>query len=307
MIRCSSPLALTEVRGKACATGGHRLQRWQETTPYGTHYWEGPDEPATANLEGDDSRVIMDRVLGFIDGARQNGQPFLAVVWLHSPHLPVVASERHRAAYPGFSHEEQLYFGAVSGLDEQVGRLWTHLTELNLEDDTMLWFASDNGPERRTPGSAGPFRGRKPGLYEGGVRVPAFVVWPSRLSARKRLAVPVVTSDYLPTILDVLDLDYPDERPLDGVSLMEIVTGLQTERGQPIGFQIRDELSWVDDRYKLISVDESHSFELYDLVLDPEERSDLSESQPERVASMHSALLEWVASCADSERRFAED
>ena len=301
------PVEFDTLKGESLRFGWASVARGQETTAYGTHYWEGPNTPSTVNLDGDDSRVIMDRVLNFIDRVHQNAQPFLAVVWLHSPHIPVVASEAHRAAYAGFSHEEQLYFGAISALDEQIGRLWSYLEDLEVEDGTMLWFASDNGPERRTPGSAGPFRERKRSLYEGGVRVPAFVVWPAGIEAGERITTPAVTSDYVPTILDALDLDYPDDRPLDGVSLMEIIAGLRTERGRPIGFQIHDKLSWVDDTYKLISVDQGRSFELYNLVNDPEERNDLRASQPERAASMKAALLDWVASCAESERRFAED
>ncbi len=194
-----------------------------------------------------------------------------------------------------------MYYGTITALDEQVGRLWEVLEARGASDNTMLWFASDNGPERDTPGSAGPFRERKRSLYEGGVRVPAFLVWPQHVEAGRTTAAPAVTSDYLPTILDVLNLEYPDARPIDGISLMDIIQGKQQQRSQAIGFHIRQQMSWVTDQYKLISTDAGQTFELYDLLQDKAEQRNLAEQQPERVEAMKTALLGWVASCERSD------
>ena len=128
-------------------------------------------------------------------------------------------------------------------MDRQVGRLREALRTLGVADDSLLFFCSDNGPEGRAgsaPGSAGPFRGRKRDLYEGGVRVPALVEWPGHVEPGRTTDVPACTSDYLPTILDVLG--HPDAgpvEPLDGLSLLPLLTGEMTERPRPIGFESR--------------------------------------------------------------------
>ena len=152
--------------------------------PYGTHYWNQQGERVTDNLEGDDSRVIMDRVLPFVSDCAANDSPFFAVVWFHAPHLPVVASEADRKPYAAFDELTQHYYGCITALDREVGRLRATLDELGVGDNTILWFCSDNGPEGKqgkAPGSAGNLRGRKRSLFEGGTRVPGLLSWPKQL------------------------------------------------------------------------------------------------------------------------------
>ncbi|MDN5216841.1 sulfatase-like hydrolase/transferase [Fulvivirgaceae bacterium BMA12] len=269
---------------------------------FGTHYWVGPERPELTNLEGDDSRVIMDRVIPFMRRSVSSGHPFFSVVWFHTPHLPLVATKKYRDMYSAHSHKKQLLYASITMMDEQVGRLWDELEKMGQADNTMLWFCSDNGPERGTPGSAGPFRERKRSLYEGGLRVPAFVIWPDKVKSGQVINTPCVTSDYLPTITDFLGIIYPDsDRPIDGISLKDILISDQTERKRAIGFQAPKKMSWVTDQYKLISNDEGQTFELYDLINDKSETKDISAENKKLVAGMKKDLLAWVASCRRSE------
>lgn len=289
------PVVFDTLKGESLRYGWANVQTGQGE-PYGTHYWTNPDTPETENVSGDNSRVIMDRVLPFIDQARAANQPFFSVVWLHTPHLPMVSDAAHRAQFEAYSHREQLYYGAIAAMDEQIGRLWDHLDAQGLAGNTLLWFASDNGPENNTPGSAGSFRARKRSLYEGGVRVPAFVLWPNRLQGGQTIDVPAVTSDYLPTIMNYLNLPAPVDRPLDGTSLVPLIAGETAKRDQPIGFHYYERQSWVEDIYKLVSEDDGQTYELYDLINDPEEKQDLSASHPERVKVMKAELVSWLDS-----------
>lgn len=289
------PVAFDTTKGESLRYGWAALQDEQPNEPYGTHYFTAPAEPESGNLSGPNSKVIMDRVLPFISRAKVTSRPFFAVIWFHTPHLPVVADSAYRSMYPGLTHEEQIYYGTISAMDAQVGRLAAHLHDLDAMDNTMIWFASDNGPERETPGSAGPYRERKRSLHEGGVRVPAFVTWQNGLPGGSSLSVPGVTSDYLPTLLEYLGLSYPQDRVLDGISLVDILAGDQPERGAPIGFYFQEKRSWVDDTFKLISKDNGRTFELYDLIEDPSEEQDLSQQLPNRVEAMRIALEAWMA------------
>ena len=269
---------------------------------YGTYYWTAREKMELSNLEGDNSRIIIDRVMPFVQTAISHHRPFFTTIWFHTPHLPVATSQDYRELYADLSHEKQLYYGSITAMDEQVGRLVNFLKAQGQFDNTMIWFCSDNGPERQTPGSSGPYRERKRSLYEGGVRVPAFVVWPRQLNAGTEASFPAVTSDYLPTIMDYLNIDYPDDsRPVDGISLRALLEGQRKERNSPIGFQHRDRMSWVDDQYKLISTNEGKTFELYDLLLDPSEKENIISRQKERADEMKKSLFEWISSCKQSD------
>ncbi len=290
--------------GNAPRTAWDFLQDRSAGKSYGTRYWNEAGEIIGENLNGDDSRVIMDRAIPFIEAATKDSQPFFAVVWFHAPHLPVVAGPKHVAPYAKHRVYARNYYGCVSALDEQVGRLRAKLRELKIADNTMFWFCSDNGPEGqagKAPGSAGHLRGRKRSLYEGGVRVPGILEWPGHLDAGRETEFPAVTSDYLPTVLDVLDIPYPESRPLDGISLVPLIEGRMKERASPIGFQSAKQQSWITQRHKIYSSDKGKSWELYDLVEDPGEKTNLAAEKPALVNEMASAFREWQRSCKDSD------
>ena len=269
--------------------------------PYGTAYWETGGVRATENLEGDDSRVIMDRVVPFVEDAVQREAPFFAVVWFHAPHKPVVAGPDHRELYSDYGTAEQDYYGCITALDEQVGRLRATLRTLGVAEDTMLWFCSDNGPERGVPGITGGLRARKRSLHEGGIRVPAALEWPARVAAGRATAFPAVTSDILPTILAELGLEPGDDRPLDGVSLSALLRGEARERSTPIAFQSGGQEAIIEGRYKLIRARGPGPWQLYDLELDRGETRSLAGEQPELVARLAGLLAEWRRSCERSQ------
>ncbi len=277
-----------------------------EGEPYGTAYWTGPGQIATDNLDGDDSRVIMDRVIPFIDDAVQREKPFLAVVWFHTPHLPVLTGERYKKLYSGQSEDIQNFYGSISAMDEQIGRLRSYLKKQKLYDNTIVFFTSDNGPEGvkrggRTQGSAGLFRGRKRSLYEGGIRVPGLMTWPAVIKGHRSTDMPFSTLDYFPTVMDIVGFSGPSQpEPIDGISMMLFIEGKMRERPVPIGFESRDQQSFMNNRYKIYSGDGGVHFELYDLVKDKEEANDIAGQHPEIVEELKRQLTAWRNSCRDS-------
>jgi len=273
--------------------------------PYGTYYWDGPEHRVTDNLEGDDSRVIMDRAIPFIQEAAKAGKPFLAVVWFHTPHLPVVAGPKHRKLYADQPEGAQHYLGCITAMDEQMGRLRAELRSLGVAENTMLWFCADNGPEGRkktaTNGSAGPLRGRKRSLYEGGIRVPGLLEWPAKVTRPRVVTIPCSTSDYFPTVLDALGFQMKGQpEPLDGVSLLPLIEGTMTERPRPIGFESSGQVALIGNRYKIYGKGKSPKYELYDLIEDPGEQHDLATQKPEIARQMAATLERWRASCKSS-------
>lgn len=290
---------------------------------YGTAYWNEHGHPITENMRGDDSRVITDRAVSFIRQAVDAEKPFFAVVWFHAPHLPVVAGPKYTKMYASHDKYAQHYFGCVTAMDEQVGRLRTELRRLGVAQNTLVTFCSDNGPEgkarkpgktgRGAPGSAGPFRGRKRDLYEGGIRVPAVIEWPGRVRGGSATAIPAVTSDYLPTILKVVGAALPDDRPLDGVSLVPLFENRMDRRPRPIGFQSHESVALSDNRFKLIRCAEGKregndpslkpgtgEYQLFDLLEDPAESSNVAAQHPDIVARMRRTLERGQAECKKS-------
>lgn len=267
--------------------------------PYGNDYFTGPGQKETENMRGDDSRVIMDRAIPFIRDAVAKEQPFLAVIWFHTPHSPVVGGPNYRKIYQDFDEDTQHYYACISAMDEQVGRLRRELGKLGVDRDTMIWFCSDNGPARqgspRHHGRTNGLSGYKLSINEGGIRVPGLLVWPGAVKAGQTIDAPCVTSDYFPTILAALDIDLPDDRIYDGINLMPIIHNKQVERGKPIGFLNKDakEAVWMEDRFKLIM--RPKKTELYDIVADPAENANLADSSPEIVDRMQRDLEGWKA------------
>lgn len=276
----------------------------------------------TEGLSGCDSKIIMDKAIPFIRRSVKKKKPFFAVIWFHAPHAPVVGHPEYmEKLYSEYSENEQHYYSVVTALDAQVGRLRDELKELGVAENTILAFTSDNGPEgnpgkrKKYQGSAGPFRGRKRSLYEGGVRVPGIIEYPALFKEQRVVDVPCVTSDYFPTLCKLAGLDIDDyQRPYDGVSLWGIMKGEQTERNSPIGFRFGKQQSMVDDRYKLVhnlkgvrsNSDNGSSptseYELYDIQNDPSETENIISEHPEITAQLKEDLEKWVASCDHSDQ-----
>ena len=273
-----------------------------DNEPYGTAYWNEKGERVTENLSGANSRVIMDRAIPFMRRAAEKEQPFFAIVWFHTPHLPVVAGPAYARMYAGEEKYTQHYRGCITAMDEQVGRLRTELRAMGVARNTMVTFCSDNGPEGkagRAPGSAGRLSGRKRDLLEGGIRVPGLIEWPARIRSGNT-TVPAVTSDYLPTILEIIGAQPVANRPLDGISLLPLFARKMSARNRPIGFQSGGQVAWIEDRYKLYG-NGKKPLKLFDLTADSAERTDLAVEHPEIVQRMVTALKEWQASCKRSD------
>jgi len=274
----------------------------ETNAPYGTRYWDENGEVVTTNLEGDDSRIIVDRALPFISEAAEAKQPFLAVIWLHAPHRPVVAGPANELQYAATEREDlRRYYAVVSAIDEQLARLRQHLEALGIGDSTVLWYTSDNGPEgsdRDGQGSTAGLRGRKRSLYEGGVRVPGLLVWPDGVAMGRRLYSAASTLDMLPTLADVLGVQLDPERPIDGISLLPAMTGADPDErpgGAPLPFLSGKAAALHQGSLKAIRSSKEGEWELYDLARDPGESKNLATDRPEQLAELTSRFAQWMS------------
>jgi arylsulfatase A-like enzyme len=247
-------------------------------------------------FEGDSSDVAMEQAIHFIRTQHATGNPFFTVVWYGTPHSPWIAGEDDKVDFTHLSEIEQNHYGELVAMDRSIGELRRTLRELQIEDDTLVWFNSDNGGlEPFGPATVGGLRGWKGTLYEGGLRVPAVIEWPNGIANPRTTSYPAGTVDIFSTIVDICGID-PSVlvQPQDGRSIKPLFTGEIGPRKTPIPFSYNGGGALVDNDFKIILDDvNSDDVQLYDLTEDPTETTDLSELQPEIASEMKQMYNEW--------------
>ncbi len=215
------------------------------------------DDPR--EFPGEGSEVTINETIKFIDNAKAKQKPFLAVVWFGSPHEPYSGLEKDLALYDdlpeSYSQRKvrltsmktgqqttrplrdvlQERYAEITAMDRSIGTLREHLKKSGLRDNTLVFYCGDNGSPPSTDRVTTPFREDKASVYEGGIRVPGLIEWPNRIQQPSTSDVPAVTSDLLPTLCELVGVDLP-KRPLDGISLVNVIDGTMRERPHPIGF-----------------------------------------------------------------------
>jgi hypothetical protein len=182
---------------------------------------------------GSDAAVIVDQFENFLQTIDNEADPapFVAILTFHSPHLPHNAAPEFLKMYN--DTEDPLhadYYGTITDMDQQIGRVRTLLATKGLTDNTAVVFTSDNGQEHNQPGNEateGRISGCKRWLKLGGVNVPGLIEWPGVINSNTRTDVPAVTMDLLPTFLDSVSGASREDPswPLDGASLMPLLRG----------------------------------------------------------------------------------
>ena len=224
----------------------------------------------------------------------------------YAVHTPLMAPQELVEKYkqkPGGKQKNPVYAAMVENLDQNVGKVLAELDRLKLTEKTLVIFTSDNGGLMGNPSNPitnnDPLRSQKGYPYEGGIRVPTVVKWPGKVAAGKQSDLPIVTLDWAPTILDYMGLN-PQEEGGDGRSLVEVL------KGNVLGSR---DLFWHFPHYrgadvvpysiirsgdhKLIHYFDMQPDELYFLVDDPRETTNLANQFPARVSQLKASLKAW--------------
>ena len=250
---------------------------------------------------------FVDASLRFIKQAERDGKPFYINLWpddVHTPFFPPVQD------WPEGGGKRELYHAVLEAMDRQLGPLFDAIESNEaLRDKTLILICSDNGHEPGA-GSAGPLRGSKATLYEGGVRS-SLVVWGPGLidqaSAGSRNQMSVFSAmDLVPTLLAMTRTPAHDATAYDGEVLVDTLLGRSAaSRETPLffsrppdrkdykGFKNLPDLAMREGRWKLVCDTDGSRPELYDLVADPGESKNLVSQHPERVRGMIDRVLGW--------------
>ncbi|MCK4292363.1 MAG: sulfatase-like hydrolase/transferase [Planctomycetes bacterium] len=198
-------------------------------------------------------------------------------------------------------------------MDRQIGRLIKRIDELGLADNTLIAFSSDNGPEdldirnavHSGIGDTGPFRGRKRSLYEGGVRMPFIVRWPSHTHAGKVDDTSIVAGvDWLPSVCNLAAVKLPRDLNSDGEDMSAALLSKPTQRTKPLMWEWRFRvfgdmahkcpmLAIREGKWKLLMNPDRSRIELYDIPKDPTELDNLADKYPDIVRKMAETVLKW--------------
>tara|TARA_Y100000588_G_C14264450_1_gene929135 strand:- start:2575 stop:3942 length:1368 start_codon:yes stop_codon:yes gene_type:complete len=293
-------------QGRAHNFYPHYLWRNREHVPLAGNLLGPGHEPyrgRVANGRQTYSHDVMTKeALGFI--RRNADNPFLLHVHWTIPHANneggrVWKDGMEVPSYGEFENKdwpnpEKGFAAMVTHMDRDVGKIMALLKELNIDDNTLLIFTSDNGPHHEGNhhhtffDSNGPLKGFKRDLYEGGIRVPTIARWPGKIKAGSSSAFPAANWDWLPTACELAGSKTPKD--LDGMSLIPALMGKTEKRTSPL-FWIYEERRGKKTairlgKWKAIKNSEIGDWELYDLFQDIGEENDLAEKNPEFLEGM---------------------
>lgn len=258
---------------------------------------------------------LSERAIEFV--RRHRDEPFFLHLAHYAPHRPIEAPEERIAPFveAGLSREIATVYAMIEVMDEGIGDLLEELEALDLAERTLVFFASDNGPDPLVETRFNlALRGSKYEVHEGGIRVPFFVRWSGEFEPAER-DDPVHFTDVLPTLAEICGLEGTDGLAIDGTGFAPAL------RGEPVEYPERRFWQWnrreplyshnaavQDGKWKLVRPFVTKNLPkgpsdsppmLFDLVADPGEQVDVSADFPERVERMNSELARW---CEEVER-----
>jgi len=291
----------TMLRRRTLPDGGEG--RWTDgKLIYSTHmrYDEPPYDANNPILRGgqpvEEPAYLTDALtreaVDFID--RHKRKPFFLYVAYNAVHSPLQGADAYMERFKGIEDVHRRIFAAMlSNMDDSVGEILKKLRDERLEENTLVFFISDNGgPTRELTSSNLPLRGGKGDVYEGGIRVPFLAQWKGTLPAAKVYDHPVISLDVYATAAAVADAPIPERRSIDGVNLLPYLTDQRDERPHDVLFwrMIKRTAVRVGD-WKLVRNPKRGSdgdWRLYNLAKDISETDDLADSHPEKLQELKS-------------------
>jgi arylsulfatase A-like enzyme len=248
-----------------------------------------------------------DKGMDFI--RRHKGQPFFLELWPQDVHRPHIPNPEETPAVANTPKPHQNFNAVLRGYDRDIGRLLDFLKSEGLEQNTIVVFASDNGPdpsfERKRSGG---LRGMKWSLYEGGIREPMLVRWPGHVPAGHVEGTTVSSVDMFPSLCTLAGAPTPKDAPFDGVDMSAALLGKAHPRNKPLFWEYGRQADYLypkepdakspavamrDGKWKLLVNADGAGAELYDIDADRNETTNLAVKDPERAQRMTQQALQW--------------
>lgn len=265
-------------------------------------------------MNGYSCQILANEVKDWFQGMHDTKRPFFLYVAFHEVHSVVASPPELVEKYPGRSKKEAEYLANIENLDLACGKIIMELKNRGLLENTIVLFASDNGPYRN--GSAGNMRGLKGEVYEGGIKIPGIIHWPDQIRAGRIEHTPSGLIDVLPTLGEICGFELPKDRKIDGCNIVPLLRGQAIQRNTPLTWFfyrsfpeismrqgdfviVGNALDSIPRTHPMSDLDmqfvkeiELHSFELHNLSTDPKQQINVSEQYPEQFDDMKSRMLQ---------------
>lgn len=271
----------------------------------GAHAYIGdrPNEKETNPIQRGDEPVTEDRYLTDAFGEeavqfiqRRKDQPFFLFLSFNAVHNPLQATEKYLERFRGIEDGNRRTFAAMlSAMDDAIGAVLAQLREAGLEQNTLIFFLSDNGgPTRATTSRNDPLRGFKGDVFEGGIRVPFLAQWKGRFPAGKTCDHPITALDILPTALAAAGADVAPDGKLDGVDLAPVlIDGNAGPVHDNLFWRFGEQRAIRRGDWKLFVEREDPKPKLYNLREDVGEQTDRAGDMPDKVRELDAAWQAW--------------
>ncbi|RPI90977.1 MAG: sulfatase, partial [Planctomycetaceae bacterium] len=223
---------------------------------------------------------------------RKSNDPFLLVLSFNALHIPLEAQATTLRRFAHLDVRLQRFAAVLTECDDAIGAVMSKLRSLSLEENTLVFFVSDNGSPLGIENSG--MRGGKGDLFEGGLRVPFIVQWKGRIPAGRVLREPVVQLDILPTAAAAAGIDSVNEWQLDGLNLLPLLEGAtQSLDREAIYWRYGNRFAVRQGDWKLVKANQAQPPLLFNLATDLGETSDLSATQPDKAKHLLDLWSRW--------------
>lgn len=240
--------------------------------------------------------MLSDRAVEYL--TRAHTKPFYLSLHYTAPHSPWEGPEDAAIGHTGHGDGPmteggslKIYASMMQSMDAGIGRVLDALRRARLESNTLVIFTSDNGGERYS--FNWPFSFAKGFLWEGGIRVPAIVRWPDVIPAGRSTEQPAITMDWTATILGVAETPADPAYPLDGENLLPVCTGARAPYDRTLFWRSRGRDAARSGKWKYLK--DSGAEQLFDLSIDPGEKTNLRLKQSDVFADLKKRYLAWNA------------
>ena len=248
------------------------------------------------------TKRLTEETVAFIQ--KHKTHPFYVHLAYNAVHAPAQAPAediaRYRKQFPDLPESRVILMAMLYHLDLGVGRVVDTLKKEGLWENTLLFFLTDNGGAKAMNANNAPLRGWKQENYEGGIRTPFAVSWPARFKGGRAIATPVISLDILPTALAAAAVALPTERPLDGKSLLPLLTWETRSHHENLFWSeggSSGEWAVRSGDWKLVAAKEKR--ELFNLATDPAEAKNLATTSPEKIAALTKLYDTWLDQMAE--------
>lgn len=262
------------------------------------HYFHNGEVVAASGFCTD---VFFAEAQRFIRQQAEQAKPFFAYIALNAPHGPLHAPEKYQQMYPDLPDATAAFFGMITNIDDNVGATRQLLRDLEIDENTIFIFSTDNGTASGAKVFNAGMRGSKGSEYEGGHRVPFIAHWPAGGWDRQHHSDQLCHAvDVVPTLLDLTGTQPPANLRFDGISLRRLLDPVAGEEDWPVermlvtdSQRVRDPIKWkqtavMSAQWRLIN-----GKELYDIKQDPGQQTNVIEKYPEQAVKMREFYDRW--------------